>query len=450
MQLSTRDSASEGKHFVVIGAGLSGFAASYDLLRAGHRVTLVEAAPELGGLASSLSIEGQSVERFYHFICRSDTDLIEFVDELGLQKRLRWRQTRTAFYAQGRMYAFGAPYDLLFFSAVPWLQRLRFGWHVVSSRYRSVWRWLDQIPAKPWLIENIGKQAYDMIWHPLLQIKFGPFHDRISAAWVWHRIWRVARSRRYLWERESFGYLEQGSATLVEHLAGWLDAQPRSRLLVDTRVQAIEIASGRVRGVRSSAGYLPCDGVISTLALPTLNKLLPGRSEPYFEKTRQIEYIGVVCALFSLKRPFSRNFWTNINDSRISFNGVIEQTNLNRNLQQAGLNLIYVPFYLPTDEPRYRADDDTLFAEYLSMLKLLNPAFDESWVKERYVFRTPHAQAVCTTGFADLIPEIRSPIPGVYVTDSTQFYPEDRTISAAIRQGRRAAKLALEDLQGAG
>lgn len=440
----------DSKHTIVIGAGLAGLAASYDLLSAGQQVTLIDAAPFLGGLAGSLQIEGQSVERFYHFICRADRHLTDFIAEVGLQNRLHWSQTNTAFYTQGRLFSFGTPFDLLSFSAVPWSQRIRFGLHIISSRYRSQWRQLDKIPAKPWLIESIGEQAYQVIWHPLLQIKFGEYHDRISAAWVWHRIWRVAKSRRRLWEHESFGYLENGSATLVDHLAGWMAAQPQARLLSGTQVRALDIQDGRVRGVHSDQGYLPCDAAISTLALPTLNKLLPGRSEPYFEKARQIDFIGVVCALFSLKHTFSRNFWTNINDPRISFNGVIELTNLNRYLQAAGLNLIYVPFYLPTDQPRYQETDEALFAEYIPMLRLINPAFDESWIKERFVFRTPHAQAVCTTGFVDLMPAVRSPITGLYVTDSTQFYPEDRTISAAIRQGRLAAQETLMDFHRAG
>ena len=150
----------EPKRVVVIGGGLSGLAASYDLARAGHRVVLLEAAPDFGGLASSFRLEGHPIERFYHFICRSDRDLLVLVDELGLGGKLHWRQTHTAFYYNGRYYPFGSPFDLLRFSAVPWSQRVRFGLHVARSRYRSQWRWLDQIPAKPWLIECIGEQAY--------------------------------------------------------------------------------------------------------------------------------------------------------------------------------------------------------------------------------------------------------------------------------------------------
>jgi len=408
-------------------------------------VTILEAGPDFGGLAGSFRLEGQPVERFYHFICRSDHHLIQLVGELGLNDQLRWKQTRTSFYYNGRLYSFGTPFDLLRFSAVPWLQRMRFGLHILQSRYRSQWKWLDQLPAKPWLIENIGEQAYQVIWHPLLRVKFGDYYDKISAAWIWHRIWRVAKSRRHLWERESFGYLEYGSATLIDRLVDWLRAQPTADLRTGVRVQPLEIHDNRVTGVRVGKEQIPCDAVISTVALPVLDQLAPGQTDPYFVKARQINYIGVVCALFSLRQPFSPSYWTNTNDPRISFNGFIEQTNLNQNLHEAGLNLVYVPFYLPTSEPRYSASSDALFAEYTAMLKLVNPAFDPTWVKEYHVFRAPCAQAVCITNFADLMPGHRSPVRGLYVTDSTQFYPEDRTISAAIQQGRRVAQMIVAD-----
>ncbi len=437
--------AMEARRVVVIGGGLSGLAASYDLARAGHRVVVLEAAPDFGGLASSFRLEGHPIERFYHFICRTDRDLVAFVDELGLGAKLHWRHTSTAFFYDGRYYPFGSPMDLLRFSAVPWSQRIRFGLHVTYSRYRSQWRWLDQIPAKPWLIECLGEQAYQVIWHPLLKVKFGDYHDQISAAWIWHRIWRVASSRRSMFEREMFGCLETGTATLVDALVAWLRAQPNVELRPGVRVRPIEIRDGRVSEVHAGDERIPCDAVMSTVALPILDRLVPDQADGYFQRAREVKYIGLVCMLLSLRRPFSQNFWTNINDPRISFNGIIEQSALNENLRQAGLNVVYVPFYLPTSEPRYRAGDQELFAEYTAMLKLMNPEFDESWVKEYHVFRTPHAQPIFTTNFVRLMPGHRTPIRGLYVTDSTQFYPEDRTISQAIRQGRTAAAMIMDD-----
>jgi protoporphyrinogen oxidase len=428
---------------IVLGGGLAGLAAAYDLARAGQPVMVLESEPAFGGLGSAFQLEGIPVERYYHFLCRSDRHVLTLAAELGLAPR--WRSTHTAFFYRGRHYPFGRPGDLLSFTPVPFVQRVRFGWNILRSYYRRQWQWLDEFPARAWLIEDIGEEAYRVIWQPLLQVKFAAAHTRISAAWMWHRIWRVAKSRASLLSREQFGCFIAGSESLIEGLVQWLRAQPHVALRAGSTASEVLTDEGRVTGVRVGPETLHCRALISTVALPVLNALLREPEEPYFENTRAIQYIGVVCLVLSLRRPFSRNFWLNVNDPQVSFNGVIEQTNLNDAWRRAGLHVLYVPFYLPTTEARYNASGEALLAEYIPMLQRMIPEFDATWIKEWRVFRAPYAQAVCTAPFLPSVPEIRTPIRGLYVTDSTQFYPEDRTLNAAVRQGRRAAQLRLAD-----
>ena len=63
---------------VVIGAGPMGLAAAYQAVKEGHQVDLLEAAPEPGGMAGHFDFGGISLERFYHFVCRSDQPTIDF------------------------------------------------------------------------------------------------------------------------------------------------------------------------------------------------------------------------------------------------------------------------------------------------------------------------------------------------------------------------------------
>ncbi|MCP4898434.1 MAG: FAD-dependent oxidoreductase, partial [bacterium] len=139
----------------VLGGGLAGLSAAYDLGRAGVEVTVVEAAENLGGLASSITVNGTPIERFYHFICRGDSELMSLVDELELTAKLHWRQSRTSFFLDGRLYSFVSPFDLLRFTPIPLSQRVRFGLNVIRSRYRRDWRMLDKLPATDWLTSQI-------------------------------------------------------------------------------------------------------------------------------------------------------------------------------------------------------------------------------------------------------------------------------------------------------
>src|SRR5215467_4001199 len=118
---------------VIIGGGLSGLAAARDLALAGQHVTVLESAPVAGGLASSLRLKGESVEHFYHFICRGDHASSRWSTSWASAPTSIWRHTRTSFFHEGRLYGFGTPMELLRFSPVPVMQRLRFGWHVTRS-----------------------------------------------------------------------------------------------------------------------------------------------------------------------------------------------------------------------------------------------------------------------------------------------------------------------------
>ncbi len=427
----------------ILGAGVAGLTATLDLARRGYRVVVLEAGSRAGGLAESVVVDGEPIERFYHFICRSDHDLMDLAAELGIDRRLHWRRSPTAFWHDGRRYGFASPLDLLRFRPVPPLERLRFGLNIIRSRYRRSWLELDGLSATTWLREQIGDRAYEVIWDPLLRIKFGDAHHTVSAAWMWHRIHRLATSRRTPWGRERLGYLEQGSATLIDALMQRLAAMDNVTIRTDARVERILSDAGGVRGVvvAGETAPLPARHVISTVPLALLPEIAPDLPGDYRRRLEDVEYLGVVCVLLILKRSLTSAFWTNINDRRIPFNGVIEYTNLNPVPGLGGRKVLYIPHYLRTSHPRFGFADERLRAEAVAGLRLLNPAFEESWIDRFEVSRARHAQAICTVGFAHQVPDHATPVPGLWITDSAQFYPEDRTISAAIRLGRRVARL---------
>jgi len=157
----------------IIGTGLAGLSAALYLARRDIPVTLIEKEDRPGGLASSIAIRGERIERFYHFICGPDVELVRLIQQVGLKDKLHWRSCKTSCFHDQRLYPFGTPFDLLRFDPLPLGQRVRFGVNILQSRYRREWLELDQQPAKGWLIRHVGTQAYTQIWEPLLKVKFG-------------------------------------------------------------------------------------------------------------------------------------------------------------------------------------------------------------------------------------------------------------------------------------
>ncbi len=417
----------------IIGSGISGLSTAHALTRAGHHVDVFEREGDVGGLVATCDLDGTRIEKYYHFLCGGDDGYFDLCRDLGLTDALRFHHSRTGFFYEGARYRFTTPLDLLRFAPIPLTQRIRFGMLALEARLRKEWRQLDALTAKPWLIDRIGLRAYEVIWEPLLALKFGGYHERISAAWVWHRLHRVARSKGKM------GYLEGGTGLLLDTLVEQIRKQSGT-IHTSCTVTRIVAEKGRVCAVELANGDThACDHVISTLPLSLTAGLLPHEYETYAERLQQVQYIGVVCVLFKLARRVSKCFWLNVNDQRVPLNGIIEYTNLNPIDKNAG-HIAYVPYYVATDNPLYSSSDEAIIEQSWNALRLITPALrDEDLIAHR-VFRSPHAQAICPTDFLHSLPESEAPITGLHLLDSTFLYPEDRTQSGLILRARECAE----------
>ena len=126
---------------------------------------------------------------------------------------------------------------------------------------------------------------------------------------------------------------------------------------------------------------------------------------------------------------------------------MIEYSNLNTGVCENGDRILYIPQYLPSDSPRYQLDDEQIFEEYVGHLSRMKLGFDRSWIRDWWVFRDKYAQPICTTGFSRRVAAMDSTVSGLYITDSHQLYPDDRTVSNSIGLGQKAAAIMLKAFQ---
>src|SRR5215210_4642122 len=248
---------------VVIGAGAMGLSAAYHASKAGHQVEVLEAGPEPGGMAAHFDLDGLSIERFYHFICKTDEPTFELLDELGIRDRLRWRPTSMGYFDGQALYPWGDPISLLRFPKISLFSRIRYGLFAFISTRRERWQVLECESAKSWITRWCGSEVYEKLWRPLFDLKFYEYADNISAAWIWTRIKRIGRSRRSLFQEE-LGYLEGGSQTLVQRLCDAIRERGGTITLSDPARQ-VRSENGRVTGVETSKGTVPADAVICTV-----------------------------------------------------------------------------------------------------------------------------------------------------------------------------------------
>ena len=419
---------------VVLGSGAMGLAAAFQAVRDGHDVTVLEADTQAGGMAAHFDFGGVSIERFYHFICKTDFPTFELLRDLGIEDKLRWRETSMGVFAGRHLSDWGNPIALMRFPNMRLVDKLRYGLFAFVSARRNTWPSLEHRNAKEWITTWCGARVYKMHWEPLFQHKFYEYQDSISASWIWTRIKRIGRSRKSLMQEE-LGYIEGGTETLVNALVGAIEAAG-GRILLGTAAKRVLTEGGRVAGVDTSQGFVPADRVISTVPTPFVSRLIPDLSEATKQKYDSIPNIGICCLVFKLKRSISRHFWVNLAQPEIEIPGMIEFSNL-RPMKDT---VVYVPYYMPTTREKFSWPDEKLLAEAFSAMKAMQPLLQESDILDKRVARLRFAQPICAPGFAATLPPVQTEIQGLQVADTCFYYPEDRGIAESVRLGRKMAR----------
>ncbi|NTV21838.1 MAG: NAD(P)/FAD-dependent oxidoreductase [Chlorobium limicola] len=425
----------KGERIAVIGAGPMGLGVAYQLASMGYVPVVFESDDRIGGMTATFDFGGLDIERYYHFHCISDSAFLDVLQELGLQERVHWVETKMGYFHQGKLQPWGNPVALLMFSGLGPVAKFRYGLHAFLSTRRNDWKALDRLEATGWIRRWVGDEAFEVLWSKLFKYKFYEYANSLSAAWIWSRIRRIGRSRYDLFH-EKLGYLEGGSATLLESMRAFIEKEG-GEFLLGMPVERIEITDGAVRGVLAGGEFMPFSKVISTVPLPCIPAMIPGLPEELMQMFLSVKNIAVVCVIVKLRKPVTENFWLNVNDPAMDIPGLIEYTNLR---PMGGVHIVYVPFYMPGENPKY-SDDDHAYAERVtSYLKTINPSLcDTDFVMTR-VHRYRYAQPVCGPGYLDTLPTAGLPVKGLWVADTSYYYPEDRGISEGIGFGRKLAK----------
>lgn len=433
----------ESGQVVVVGAGFTGLAAAYELLRLGIRTTVLEADATAGGLAGSFPTAREPLEKFYHHWFRSDVDAIGLAEELGVADRIVFRDSATATWYANSLFRLSKPLDLLRFRALSVAGRFRLALLALRSRRLDPRRFGD-VSARQWLTETSSPEVFQVVWEPLLRAKFGAAADEISAAWMISKLQLRGGSRRGR-GAEQLGYFRGGFAGLIEQLSGEIRSLGGS-ILFNSAATGLVTEGTRVSGVRVGEQVYPCDAALVTTAPAVVAPWVAGHSRELAAQLESIEYLANVCLVLTLDRSLSSTYWLNINDPTFPFVAIIEHTNFEPASSYAGKHVVYLSRYLPATDPAYTATDTELAHAWLPHLRRVFPAFQDSWIEDSHIWRARYAQPVVTTGYQRRIPPLESGLTGLYLANMAQIYPQDRGTNYAIRSGRNAARTMAEEL----
>lgn len=433
----------------VIGGGFSGLTAAYELSKLGHQVEVFEAAPQLGGLVAGFTLDdGFPLEQAYHFLYTTDEWMIGMAEELGIRDKLDFHPSSIRAFHQGSEYGFTTPMELLRFTPLSFIDRIRTGLTGLRLQFLRNWEPLTKVTAYEWLCRVNGKRAADIVWKPLLKGKFDIYWDKVTMAWLWTRI-HVRQTSKIKGEAtERLGYFDGGFRIMVDRWVEELE-QRGVVLRTSTKVSAIGELDGRptvtVNGVTKQ--YDRVLGAIPSTPFARLAAEHPAMTDAYTEQLTTIDYLGAKLMVITTSEPITNTYWHQIHDLDAPFLVFLSLDSLIGTERTGGRYIYYIGDYVQNDDPLMTLPDDELREKWYAGLASLLPAFRPELVQESHVFTFRNAQHIVDVTFADRIPAMETPLPGVYLANFSQVFPEDRGTNYAVRDGQRVAAIMAESLR---
>lgn len=431
---------SDKQHWAVVGGGMLGMTLAHRLAQRGQRVTLLEAAPQLGGLASAWSLGDTVWDRHYHVTLLSDTNLRALLDEIGLEREMKWVETKTGFYSGGKHYSMSTSLEFLRFPPLNMWERFRLGATIFYASKIRNWKRLEKLPVADWLQRWSGRGAFEKIWLPLLRAKLGEAYRKTSAAFIWAHTQRMYKARRSGQKKEMFGYVPGGYARILDRLAEVLESEG-AEIRCGAAVDQVIGESGAGVTVQFKDGSTQTfDQVVFTTPSPIIANVCPQLTSDEQTRFRGIEYLGIVCSSLLLKKPLSKYYVTNITDDWVPLTAVIEMTTIVDPAELNGHALVYLPKYMMSDEPGFAETDEAIRERCLSTLERMYPNFSRDDLAAFRTSRARYVMALSTLGYSERLPPMKTSVPGVYAVNSAYILKGNLNVNETIQIAEEAVR----------
>jgi protoporphyrinogen oxidase len=430
----------------IVGAGVAGLAAARQLQELGHNVTIFEGRHEVGGQVVTFPVGGTPLECFYHHIFTSDTVAIRYIEELGLGEYLHWIEPHNAHLVNGRKYNFVTPGDLLKFTAIPFTSRVRLGLTALwLRRQANGLQKYEHVTARKWMERAVGKKAFNAFWGPLLRGKFADHADEVGMVWLWNKVYLRFASRKGAGAKESLGYLEGSFRRYYMALADLIESRGGT-IHLNTQVEEVVSEDGAIRGIRANGQLQEFDQVLMTTPNIITRRIAPGLPGEYAAILDSVRYQWATCLVLALDRPLSDIYWLSIGDD-LPFVACVEHTNFMSPEDYGGNHVVYLSNYVSPGHPVLDMEAPQVLETYLEGIRAVNPDFDPSWVRDAWFFKDPGGQPIITTNYSKSIPPFETGVAGLYLSNTTQIYPEDRGQNYSLRLGEEVARQMHSDAQ---
>lgn len=418
--------------WAIVGGGILGSSMALELADAGHDVTLLEKAPELGGLASAWKLADVIWDRHYHVTLLSDTHTRALLSRLGLEEEMNWVETRTATWSGDKLHSMSSTFDYIRYPELSILDKARLAKTILAANRIDDWRPLEQVTATEWLRSTSGDRVFESFWLPLLKSKLGDSYKDTSAAFIWATIQRLYAARSQGLKKEMFGYVSGGYARVLSVLGDVL-----TNAGVDVRLGASVDSVRPGPSVTVDGTEERFDHVVVTSAPPIASRIVEGLGPGEQSRLESIRYQGIVCASLLTSRPLEGYYLTYLYEEA-PFTAVVEMSAFVDPAEFGGKTLIYLPKYCAPGDPLFDASGDEIRSRFLPALERIYPGFDASDVEAFRVSRVRAVFPISTLGYSRIAPSFDTSVAGVHLVSSAQIVNGTLNVNDTMALSKRA------------
>lgn len=370
------------KHVVILGGGLAGLSCGYELMKAGgHKVTVLEREPFVGGMASSFVEEGDEYWAYDfgpHRFHSKDENLIEHVREiLGTNVVMAQRLSRIFLFNQLIEYPLVAG-DVLRKMPFHMMVRAMLDYVWVRIQDRTGLKKFSDLDFESWVTRRYGRTLYRVFFGEYTEKTWGIPPRTISATWASQRItllnlWDAIKKtikppstkegprtlvREFIYPKlGGIGELARGYARKIEEMGG--------TVLVNSPAVRVFHEGGKVTGVeygRHQREVIEGDIYINTIPATGLVKALTPRApEPVLAAANSLKHVSIVFVYLKLNREsVSPDNWVYLPEKNLVVHRISEFKNFSPHVAPKGKTLVCCEITCKRGDDIWRATQERL------------------------------------------------------------------------------------------
>jgi protoporphyrinogen oxidase len=194
---------------------------------------------------------------------------------------------------------------------------------------------------------------------------------------------------------------------------------------------------------------LSCQNFLFTGSARAFSRLLKNSDLPLITKYQaevdRIHYLNAACLVFSTNQILFNSYWVNVNEQSAPFLVCIRHTAFIPQERYDGRQIYYIGAYIEPGSNRDICPDELLTQTWFDYLRYMCPLFEQKNVLNTHLFRFKDAQHVVDLDYRSKIPPYMTPVKGLWLSNFSQIFPEDRGTNYAVREGRKVIDLMFDE-----